>query len=155
MAILAIPPLGLAAASLAYAAVNKYFNQNYPASKRPRYKLGEEVEVHGKTLKIIGYTGHSQQTAHNLQLVDHAIWIAQTRKEAQGYARADGAVATIAAKERAHTNYSRFENGVTADFPSVDHCYTVVDVEPVTPETDDRTSACFKRMAAQVFKVEL
>ncbi len=146
MAFLVLPSILFLGACSSYFAGSSYLKKNYPAPQPPKYKVGDEVTVKDETLKVIGYTGHSKETANNLQLKDHPIWIAETRLEAQTHARDNGAVATIAAKERAQSSYSRFDNGITADHPSANHKYTVVDIENVTSHTDDRTIASFKRM---------
>lgn len=149
--ILAVPSLTLSGIAIGYYAGKHYLSKNYPAPQPPKYSVGQHVEVNGKQLTVFGYTGHNMQNASNLKLVDHQIWVTQDRSVAQTYAGDKGAVVTIAGLKRAQTNFSRYDNMHSADFPDREHSYTAIDIEPVSLNTDERIQGCFKRMTSEIF----
>jgi hypothetical protein len=146
-AIILVPTL----ATVGYQFLKKNIMNNYGPTEGPNYKPNDKIEVNGEELTVLGYSGHADpETAKNLKLVNHHVWITPDRGEAQTYAGDNGSVATIAAKYSGETLYSRYENQHHSHYPTEQHKYTIISVDRVTPANDARLPACTKRLAVAI-----
>ncbi len=143
-------PLGIGAGVIGYEAGKRYIQDNYGPKDNPVLSPGQSV-VHtdGKEYKVIGYSGHDGDIAHNLNTDTIPVYITPDLSIAQGYAGNAGKVAILASEKSMQPVESRYENMHGAYKSQPGNKLVVLHVEPLHENNDKRFETCLKRLACQ------
>ena len=133
----------------------RYLEKKFPPTEKNHYHPGQTVNFEGREYKILGFSGHAENIAKNLDMVSgREVWIGDYRT-AQHYAKINSGkhslplVAVIAQPVDADTapmGLSRYDNQFAPYLPKEEHQFTIIDLKYVTKNNDTTVSGSLKRI---------
>ena len=154
---LGIAALSIPACAIGESVLPKYLEKKFPPVEKIQYCSQQIINHNGELYKILGFSGHAENTAKNLDVKSgREVWIGDYRV-AQEYAKINAGnhsrpvVAVIAQPinaENAPIGPSRYENQFAPYLPKEEHKFTIIDFKDVNIHNDTTITGSVKRAAA-------